>query len=51
MIARFEIVECPHCHTRVLPKVDNICPACRRNILDTQDVDPDMVSFNCARVR
>lgn len=39
------IIECPHCHTRVLPKADNICPACRRNILDMQDVDPNMVSL------
>ncbi len=39
------IVECPHCHTRVLPKADNICPACRENILDMQDVDPNMVSL------
>ncbi len=40
------IVECPHCHTRVLPKADNICPACRENILDTHDVDPNMVSLS-----
>jgi hypothetical protein len=39
------IIECPHCHTRVLPKADNICPACRENILDTQDVDPNTVSL------
>ncbi len=40
------IAECPHCHTRVLPKADNICPACRENILDTHDVDPNMVSLS-----
>ncbi len=45
MTAHIDIVECPHCHTRVLPKADNICPACRRNILDMQDVDPNMVSL------
>ena len=39
------VIECPHCHTHVLPKADNICPACRRNILDTQGVDPNMVSL------
>ena len=38
-------VACPHCYTRVLPTKDNICPACRRNISDIRDVNPDMTSL------
>ena len=38
-------VECPHCHTRVLPMQNNICPACRMDMSDTRDVDPGMVSL------
>ncbi len=40
-----EIIECPHCHVRVLPTKDNICPACRENVLDVADVNPNMVSM------
>lgn len=39
------IIECPHCHVKVLPNANNICPACRKNVLDTQDVDPNQVSL------
>ena len=39
------IVECPHCHARVLPKANNICPACRSDMSDLQDVDPNQVAF------
>jgi hypothetical protein len=39
------IVECPHCHVKVLPKADNICPACQNNMSDLQDVDPNQVSL------
>ena len=38
-------IECPHCHTRVLPSKDNICPACRMDISDMDGVDPNMVSL------
>jgi hypothetical protein len=41
-----EIVECPHCYTRVLPLANNICPACQNNIFDMQDVDPNQVSLS-----
>lgn len=40
------IVECPHCHTRVVPKANNICPACRNNMLDLQGVNPNQVSLS-----
>jgi len=40
------IVECPHCHTRVVPKANNICPACRNNMLELQGVNPNQVSLS-----
>jgi hypothetical protein len=40
------IVECPHCHTRVLPKANNICPACRNDMSDLEGVDPNQVSLS-----
>jgi len=39
------IIECPHCHTKVLPKANNICPACLNDVSDLQGVDQSMVSF------
>jgi ribosomal protein L32 len=39
------IVECPHCHVRVLPLANNICPACRSDMWDLEDVDPNQVAF------
>ena len=39
------IVECPHCYTRVLPKENNICPACRMDMTDTPDVDPQVAAL------
>jgi len=38
-------IECPHCHTRVLPLANNICPACRKDISDTRGVDPNLASM------
>lgn len=39
------IIECPHCHTRVIPKSNSICPACQENVSDTQGADPNQVAF------
>jgi len=39
------IIECPHCHVKVLPMANHICPACRKNILDLKDVNPNQVSL------
>ena len=39
------IVECPHCHVRVLPMANNICPSCRNDMTNLEDVDPDQVSL------
>jgi hypothetical protein len=38
------IVECPHCYTRVLPMENNICPACKMDMSDMEDVNPELVS-------
>lgn len=38
------IVECPHCHVRVVPMANNICPACRNDI-SKKGVDPNQVSL------
>ena len=34
--------ECPHCHTKVLPKQDGRCPACRKFFSDPSDVSPGL---------
>ena len=39
------IVECPHCHVRVLPNANDICPACQNDMSDLQDVDLNQVSL------
>jgi hypothetical protein len=39
------VVECPHCHVRVIPKANNICPACQNDMSNLQDVDPNQVSL------
>jgi hypothetical protein len=39
------IIECPHCHVKVLPMANNICPACREDISDNRDTNPDQVSL------
>lgn len=31
LVMAFEMIQCPHCHTRVLPLADGNCPACRKN--------------------
>jgi hypothetical protein len=36
------VQECPHCHTKVLPKQDGRCPACRKFFSDPSDVSPGL---------
>jgi hypothetical protein len=36
--------ECPHCHTRVVPLAENVCPACRRNLSDLAGADVNLTS-------
>ena len=38
-------VECPHCHTKVMPHADNTCPACQEDLSDLTDLDPNKVLF------
>ena len=39
------LIECPHCHKRVIPKANNICPACREDMSDMEGVDPNQTSL------
>ena len=39
------IVECPHCHTRVIPTANNIYPNCHEDVSDMAGVDPNQVPF------
>lgn len=39
------VVECPHCHTKIMPLADNTCPACQGNLSDSAGVDPNKVSL------
>lgn len=39
------IVECPHCHVRVVPMENNLCPACRENIQYIQNINFQKVAF------
>ena len=57
-----DIIECPHCLTRVVPTGDRLCPACHKDPYDTSGLDlartrirvtanqplPE-ICFNCAR--
>ncbi len=45
------IVDCPHCHGRVIPMTGHICPACRKDMRQPSDGDPNMVrvSFDDAQ--
>src|SRR5689334_20498639 len=42
---RSPIVECPHCHTNIIPLANNICPACQRDLSDPTDTEPNKISF------
>jgi hypothetical protein len=34
------LLECPHCHRRVLPLSSGECPSCHENTKDIRDADP-----------
>jgi hypothetical protein len=38
-------VECPHCHCYVIPKENNICPSCTKNILDLTGATPQLTTI------
>lgn len=39
------IIECPHCHTRVIPQSNNVCPNCHEDVTDISGVDRDHAPF------
>lgn len=39
------IIECPHCHVRVVPMENNLCPACRENVRYFQNTNFRRVAF------
>jgi hypothetical protein len=39
------VVECPHCHKKVVPKANNICPSCREDMSDMEGVDPNQTAL------
>jgi hypothetical protein len=39
------IIECPYCHTRILPKADGSCPACGKNTQDRLGTDANKTSL------
>ena len=39
------MIECPYCFTRVELDRDGICPACRRDVSDRSNVDPDKTTL------
>ncbi len=39
------ILECPHCHTKIIPKTNNICPACQEDLSYVRDTNPNQVSL------
>ena len=43
------IVECPHCHTSVIPKDNGECPACLKNMSDLSGVDPNVTSLTISQ--
>ncbi len=38
-------VKCPHCYTKVMPLVDNTCPACQGDLSNLAGVDPNKVAL------
>lgn len=38
-------IECPHCHVRVIPMADNLCPACREDVTYIQSADSNRVTL------
>jgi hypothetical protein len=39
------LIECPHCHVRVLPMQNNICPACKKVLSDSPSLDLNKVAI------
>lgn len=45
------IEECPHCHTRVVPLKDNICPACHKSVVNQVGADLSVTTITVDDVR
>ena len=41
------IIECPHCLTRVIPGLTNLCPSCGKNVLE---IDSDRVTHTVVTI-
>jgi hypothetical protein len=39
-----DVVQCPHCHRRVLPSSTGACPSCAKVVTDLTGVDPSLRS-------
>jgi hypothetical protein len=39
------LIDCPHCYTRVVPKVDGTCPACQKDTNDLAGADLSRTSI------
>lgn len=37
------IIECPHCHSRIIPLANNLCPSCREDISSNFNVNTRQV--------
>lgn len=33
-----DIIDCPHCHGRIIPTAANLCPSCGKNVTDTAEI-------------
>ena len=45
------VLDCPHCHVRVLPKTDGRCPACHNDVNDLRGVDRDMATVEVSALK
>jgi hypothetical protein len=44
------ILECPHCHRRVLPLSSGECPSCHKNTADTIGVDQNVTMLSITEI-
>ena len=42
-------VDCPHCHTRMIPMTDGTCPACQKDTRDTTGLDLSRTSIRVSQ--
>jgi len=44
-----KIIECPHCHCRVVPRRDGLCPSCEKNPDDMRGTNAEMTLLDIAK--